>query len=247
MSFALNEILAYFLVSIAVAAFSIKYRALDNKGLASAFFLGLIIVIFLSFRAFLILLFFFITASISTKIGYEIKEKRGKAQKIRSMENVLANGIMPAIAAFLAGVFSANTALSQAFTLCYIATICEAISDTLSNELGQLSPEKPRLITNFKKVEPGENGAFSLFGTFVALAAIIITAALSYYLVIIHADFKSFMLAVIISASLGNIADSFLGATFENRGKIGNNGVNLISSFITFLAAFNLYFLLVRF
>lgn len=247
MSFVLNDILAYLVVSIAIAGFSIKYRALDTKGLAAAFFLGLVIVLFLGFKSFLILLFFFIIASVSTKIGYERKEKRGKAQKIRSMENVLANGMLPAIAAFLAGVFSANQEIFQAFMLCYIATICEAIGDTLSNELGQLSPEKPRLITNFKKVEPGENGAISLFGTFIAITSIIITALLSYYLAIINADFRNFMLAVIISASLGNIADSFLGATFENRGKIGNNGVNLISSFITFLAAFNLYFLLVRF
>lgn len=247
MSFALSELLAYVVISIAVAVFSLKYRALDIRGLATAFFMGLIIVLFMSFKAFLILLFFFITASISTKIGYEKKAKRGRAQRIRGLENVIANGIFPVTAAFFAGTFSGSKEASAAFTLCYIATICEAIGDTLSNELGQLSPEKPRLITNFKKVEPGENGAISLFGTFIAISAIIITALLSYYLGIIQARLENFMLAIFISAALGNIADSFLGATFENRAKIGNNGVNLISNFITFVAAFNLYFLLIRF
>jgi uncharacterized membrane protein len=44
------------------------------------------------------------------------------------------------------------------------------MGDTLASELGILSNSPPRLITTFKKVPSGTNGAMSVWGTFVSIA-----------------------------------------------------------------------------
>ena len=42
------------------------------------------------------------------------------------------------------------------------------LGDTLASELGILSPTRPILVTKFKPVPPGTNGAMSLVGTVVS-------------------------------------------------------------------------------
>jgi len=236
-----DVIISYIIIAILIGVPSIKFKALDKKGALSAFFLGLIISISLGIKALFILLSFYIAATIATKIGYEEKSKRKTEQKTRSVGNTLSNGLVAAVSAFLAGITNQYSAV---FFTCYVAAVSEAAADTISNELGQLSSEKPRLITNLEKVEPGEHGAVSLFGTLIGVAAVVFTSFFAYYLGIIKVNQSNFFLIVFIAAAVGNLADSFLGATFERRGKIDNNGVNLISALFTFIAAFNLSVLL---
>lgn len=236
-----DVIISYAIIVILIGVPSVKFKALDKKGALSAFLLGLIISLSLGIKALLVLLFFYIAATIATKIGYEEKSKRKTEQKIRSVGNTLSNGLIAAVSAFLAGITNQYSAV---FFICYVAAVSEAAADTISNELGQLSPEKPRLITSFEKVEPGEHGAISIFGTLIGIAAVLITSYFAYYLDIMKVNPSNFFLIVFISASVGNLADSFLGATFERRGRINNNGVNLISTLFTFIAAFNLSILL---
>lgn len=59
--------------------------------------------------------------------------------------------------------------LHSVSNLCLRHIAC-CMGDTLASELGILSNSPPRLITTFKKVPPGTNGAMSAWGTFVSIA-----------------------------------------------------------------------------
>lgn len=109
------------------------------------------------------------------------------------------------------------------------STIAAAFSDTLSSEIGRLSKIKPRLITNFKEVEPGTNGGITILGLFGALMVSAFSFGLFYF--IFKIDFK---IAIIIASfgMLGTIIDSFIGALFENKGYLDNSQTNFLTTLI---------------
>jgi uncharacterized protein (TIGR00297 family) len=115
------------------------------------------------------------------------------------------------------------------------AALAEAGADTVSSEMGQALGGIPRLITNWKKVEPGTDGAITLAGTMdgaTAAIAVALVFALSRTF-----SWRSF--AVCAGAGvLGMIFDSCLGATLERKRLLGNNAVNFASTIFAAVLAF---------
>jgi uncharacterized protein (TIGR00297 family) len=115
------------------------------------------------------------------------------------------------------------------------AALAEAAADTVSSEMGQALGGTPRLITTWKKVAPGTDGAVTLPGTMdgaTAAIAVALVFALSRIL-----SWRSF--AVCAGAGVaGMIFDSFLGATLERSRLLGNNAVNLASTIVAAGLAF---------
>ena len=108
-----------------------------------------------------------------------------------------------------------------------MAVLAEAAADTVSSEVGQALSARPRLILGFAPAPPGTNGAVSLEGTLagcIAAGLVAWTASL--------AGIVSWRWAPIIAAAgiAGMLFDSFLGASFENRGDMGNDSVNFVST-----------------
>ncbi|RVD88197.1 uncharacterized protein DFL_002392 [Arthrobotrys flagrans] len=96
------------------------------------------------------------------------------------------------------------------------------LSDTLSSELGILSPSPPRLIYNpLKVVPPGTNGGVTLTGFIAGTAGSILIAIISILSVPFGAEnsdlrFKTTLGSVIIAAGvIGTVIDSLLGATLQ--------------------------------
>jgi uncharacterized protein (TIGR00297 family) len=109
------------------------------------------------------------------------------------------------------------------------AALAEAAADTVSSEIGQALGGIPRLVTNWKAVAAGTDGAVTLAGTSAGAAAAAAVAATC----VIGGMFASREFLPCIAAGLiGTFADSLLGATLERRGYIGNNAVNLSSTVI---------------
>jgi uncharacterized protein (TIGR00297 family) len=117
-----------------------------------------------------------------------------------------------------------------------IAALAEAAADTVSSEIGQAVGGVPRLVTNWKPVPAGTDGAITLAGTAAGAAAAI---AVSLTRVVGSGLGFGWRFALICAgaAILGMIADSFLGATLERRGFLDNNAVNFSSTAIAAMIA----------
>ena len=168
----------------------------------------------------------------ATRIGRARKAELGLAEKKRgrSISQIVANLGMASAVSLLHGMHAA------AGPAC-IAVLAEATADTVSSELGPLLPGRTFLITTLCPVTPGTDGGISLGGSLCGLAA---AAAVIYTgITTMQMDWLEAKIAI-PGVLLGFLADSFLGATLERRGKIGNDVVNFLSTAIAAMVAFAL-------
>ena len=107
------------------------------------------------------------------------------------------------------------------------AALAEAAADTVSSEAGQVLGGRPRLITNWKRVEPGRDGAVSLAGTLAGVIAAGAVAAAGT--LALHGTLRFFVLSC-GGGIVGFLIDSLLGATLEEQGWLNNDAVNFLSS-----------------
>jgi len=198
-----------------LAIISWKMDVLTAPASVAAFVIGsLIWIVNGPFWVLLLACFMFI-GYIGTKWKIDVKKKISVEESTtgkRSLENILANGASPAMFAIL---------LSP---LGFVGSISTALSDTLASEIGVLS-DKARLITTWKKADPGTNGAVSPLGTFASALGAGTMAILSYFILGLSP------LPTFFGGFLGCQVDSLLGATLERRGFINKSVVNLIATF----------------
>ncbi|MEM2935313.1 MAG: DUF92 domain-containing protein [Candidatus Thermoplasmatota archaeon] len=225
------------LICLIFGILSFYFRILDLTGAISAVAIGMAIVVTEGFRWFFLLFIFLFIGAIVTRYGHNFKKRRLLERKSRKASNVIANGIIPAFIALFS--FYLNKDLSIPF----VASISVALSDTMASEIGVFS-NNTYLITNLKKVSPGTNGAISLLGETVAVIGAFIISISAYFLMGIN------IYQIFLCAFLGIVGchiDSFLGATFQGKGKgtmnssdaiLNNSDVNLVSISIVALIAF---------
>lgn len=231
----MTDLIIKIIICASFAFLVYKYKVLDIGGAIFATLIGAIILFIKGIEWFLLLLIFLIVGTVATEYKANFKKKRLQEKARRKTMNVFANGIIPTFIA----IFSIKIDLS----FLYSAAISVALADTLASELGVLS-NNAYLITNFKKIEAGTNGAISLYGEIWAFIGSIIIAIFSYFL--IHLSlFQSFIIVLI--GMLGCQIDSLLGATFQGKGKgniissdalLTNNDVNLVSIAMSTIIAF---------
>jgi uncharacterized protein (TIGR00297 family) len=173
---------------------------------------------------FLLLLTVFLLTWACTRLGRPRKVSLGTAEPGgRDALQVFANlGTAAALAVAFALVWPDRRLL-----LAMAAALAEAAADTVSSEIGQAFGGSPRLVTNWRKLAPGTNGAITLAGTLAGVAGAV-TVGLVGALMGLFA-WRAFPICTGAGVA-GMLADSFLGATLERRGLLGNNGVNFIST-----------------
>ena len=204
------------------SALSYKFRALDFFGVIVGFAVGLLVFLLSGIVQFAAMLLFFVVAELCTRCANLYKAKK---HSVRTAGNILGNSL----AAIIALAIGSNIA--------YFGAVAAALADTISSELGIALGQKPRLVTNFKKVAIGTDGAVSLYGLIVsAFGALII--ALVYFFAFGNAKSIVFITA---AGFLGGIADSIAGALLERKGLINNATVNFIGSACGAVAAYLLF------
>jgi uncharacterized protein (TIGR00297 family) len=156
---------------------------------------------------------------LTTRVGYSRKRALGLAEnkRGRNAAQVMANVGAAAVFAVLALRFR------PLFGMASVACLAEATADTASSEIGEALSKRAWLVTTFREVPPGEDGGVSLPGTLAGIAA---AAAIAFAARALHLT-QSFAIPL-IAAFLGTLFDSWLGATVERMGLIGNNTVNAI-------------------
>ncbi|MGA2121532.1 MAG: TIGR00297 family protein [Methanoregula sp.] len=220
----LQMVVAAVIVGFTFAYFAYRSKTADLSGLFSSALVGIILLVFAGPRWFLVMLVFFILGSAATKYKFEYKKRIGVEQGrggARGYRNVFANGIAATAAAILFGVFQ-----QPVFIVMYVGCVATAAADTLASEIG-VTGGIPTMITTLKKVPIGTNGGVTLVGETVALLGGLVVSVAAFLLGVITLPM---VLVCTLAGFIGTNIDSFVGATLENRGFIGNAGTNLIAT-----------------
>jgi uncharacterized protein (TIGR00297 family) len=204
----------------ALAALAI--RVVNRSGAAMGFLMGAAIYMSYGYKSFLVLLAFFVIGSVATRLGYARKAARGVAEGrrgARSWREATAN----TLAAAFFSILIITTHYEAAFLVAFIAALAEAAGDTISSEIGQWLSGRTYMITTLKPVPAGLDGGISAAGTLAGIGASALVVAVGFALGLCR---PGTAVVAFIAAGAGNIFDSYLGATIERRGLVGNGMVN---------------------
>jgi uncharacterized protein (TIGR00297 family) len=217
------------LFSFLLGYLAYRFRIADISAMLSATLFGVVIIISSDkgWFLFFILLTFFFLGSLFTRYKYNYKLAHGIAEEkkgMRGYKNVFSNSLPALSLAVAYGIFP-----SHAWVLlpAYLGSVATACSDTLASEIGETCKGEPRMITTFKKVSAGTDGAVSRLGEWAAFFGAAMIAFLAFLL--IKSDF-GLVIAVTAGGFIGTNIDSVLGATLQQKGYLSNNGVNLCAT-----------------
>ena len=222
-----------FIISAAIGWAAYKREALSVSGVIGAILTGTAIFGFGGWAWGLLLITFFVLASLLSKYKEATKEtlaeKFAKGSR-RDLAQALANGGAGALIA-IAYWRTGHPILWFAF----VGALATVNADTWATELGVLSKRPPRLITTGKPVEVGTSGGVSLQGTLATLAggaAIGLAGALFLYVesllryhpriflyplscLVYPANCTLLPLIAALAGLAGSLCDSLMGATVQ--------------------------------
>lgn len=213
------------IMSVFFAILFYKFNILDQNGSFFAGLMGLILWHIQDLTWVLIMIGFVFVSTIATKYRYAAKKKLWVAEErsgTRRSKNVMANGIIPLMVAILGRLYNIDT-----FAY-FIGAVSAATGDTLSSELGVLSKKDPYLITSFKRVDKGTDGAISILGEAASIFGGILIGMLAIMMGF-YQDNPLLLLTITVFAAIGgSTVDSVIGATLERKGFVTNEIVNFI-------------------
>jgi len=215
-------------------------RGVGISGAVSGWCLGTALFAFGGWRGFLMLFLFFVLGTACTKAGHARKAVLGIAQEKggrRGAKNAFANTTAGVVFAFL----MVATPHPVPFALALVAAFATAAADTVSSEIGQAYGRTTYLVTSFRRVPPGTDGAVSLEGTLsgIVASAILAMAAASAGLIP-----RPGVGVVVAAAFVGTTLESYLGATLERMKALDNEAVNFANTVAGGLAAMGIWALL---
>ncbi|KAL1303418.1 hypothetical protein AAFC00_006809 [Neodothiora populina] len=239
------------LVTVALVVYSLSKKKLTPDGIAAAIVTAVIHMLHPWSVFFYLLVTFFMAGTIATKVHHKQKAlltqssqggSGGEASHGRSAAQVFANAL-PAGLLILLDVYlhysgTPSSSVSSYFTSFFsssakttselvlpVGIICSyaaATADTLSSELGILSPSAPFLITQpWKSVPKGTNGGVTITGLAWGLFGGFLTGVTSI-LLLPSSVFSSESLTklrlvagVSVAGLFGSVLDSVLGAVCQ--------------------------------
>jgi uncharacterized protein (TIGR00297 family) len=221
------------LINAGLAGAAYAARTVNLSGVVGGFLVGFAIYAFLDWRGFLLLLSFFVIGSACTKFGYQRKAAARLAQEEggrRGARHAFANAGVATACALLAAL----TDHPVLFGLAFAASFATAAADTASSEIGQLLGRRTFLITTFRPVPRGTEGAVSLEGTLAGIFASLLLAALG---ALVGLYPWAGVLPVVVAAFVGTTFESMVGAALEKRQLLDNEALNFLNTLVGALVA----------
>ncbi len=221
------------LVNAALAGAAYAAKTVNPSGVAAGFLVGFLIYFFLDWEGYLLLLAFFVIGSGCTKFGYKTKAAHKIAQEgggRRGARHALANaGVATACA-----LFAAVTDHPILFGLAFAGAFATAAADTASSEIGQVIGRRTFLLTTFRPVPRGTEGAVSLEGTLAGVFASLVIAALGASVGLYP---WTGVLPIVLAAFIGTTFESLVGAALEKRQLLDNEALNFLNTLVGALVA----------
>ena len=187
----------------------------------------------------------FVLTFAATRAGRARKQRAhlAESRRGRTAAQVLANLGAAGLLSSAAGAWLVQTAgaltgrflfIPPTISVVVVAALAEATADTVSSEIGQAFGGPPVMLTTFKRVLPGTDGAVTLLGTAAGIVSAALIAAMGIWALRLS---PAFALIALAAGTAGLFFDSLLGATAERRGWLGNDLVNFFSTCFAALAA----------
>ena len=196
-----------------------KRSSLDTGGIAAAIVIGIIHAIH-PFRIIVLLLAFFLAGTRLTHWGGDIKADllhQQSSGKGRTATQVLCNSAPATICALIHLMSSSPVFKHDLLVYAIVAQYACSAADTFSSEIGILNDDWPVLITTFRKVPPGTNGAISVLGIIAALMGGSFIGVVAAIVIPCDGILVRFALMLVgtFAGLLGSLLDSVLGATLQ--------------------------------
>lgn len=214
------------LIALLFALIARILGSVSDGGALAGIVIAFILLITAGFSGFVPLLCLFLLTVFATRWRRRRKERLGLAERSggRTASQVLANLGVAACCALPVLWFPEFSDLLLAAAM---AALAEAAADTVSSEIGQGSARGAYLIVGLRSVPLGTNGGVSLVGTLSGIVAACLIAWVSAVFDVVD---WTWVPIIAIAGSAGMIFDSFLGATWENAGRMRNDVVNFVST-----------------
>lgn len=214
------------MVAIGFATVARVMGAVSDGGALVGAMIAFLIMVAAGLGGFLPLVAVFVLTLLATRWRRDRKRNLGVAERGsgRTASQVVANLGAATLCAVAAIVFPRHSGILMVGAM---AALAEAAADTVSSEAGQAAAKQARLILNFQLAPIGTNGAVSLEGTFAGCIAACIVAWVSTFFGVVPWQRAP---VIAVSGIAGMLFDSVLGATLENRGRLGNDSVNFVST-----------------
>ena len=216
-----------------------KIPIMTNNGWFSAGTLGTILWGCLNWQGWITVVLYLLFGTLVTKIGYEYKNQIGIAEKrggCRGPENVWGSA---ATGLFMAILIKLNFANIVLLKIGFAASFAAKLADTFGSEIGKRYGKNTFLITSFKKVKRGTEGAISLEGTMASLVGSILMTYIMFFFGFL--TLKNQLFIVSISGLLATISESYIGAKFQDKLNLSNEAVNAIQTSISSTLAILFY------
>ncbi|XP_011098186.1 protein VTE6, chloroplastic isoform X1 [Sesamum indicum] len=190
---------------------------LSLSGIAAAFLLGTLTWRAFGSSGFLLVATFFVLGTAATKVKIAQKEAQGVAEKRKGRRgpgSVIGSSAAGCVCAFLSIYAIGGEAFARLWELGFVASFCTKLGDTVSSEIGKAYGKTTYLVTTFKMVPRGTEGAVSTEGTVAGLLASILLASVGCIMGEINAPEA---IICVIASQIANLAESIIGAALQEK------------------------------
>mgnify|MGYP001453996194 CR=1 FL=1 len=239
MNLFLDDFLIGFFINFFLIFIFRKLPIMTNKGWISAGILGTILWGCLGLKGWISVVLYLFFGSLVTKLGFEYKKNIGIEEKRggrRGPENVWGSA---ATGLFLAILIKLNLANIVLLKIGFAASFVAKLADTFGSEIGKRYGKNTYLITTFKKVKSGTEGAISIEGTIASFLGSILMSLIMLFLGFITTNNQ--LLVICVSGFIATIFESLIGAKFQDKLKLSNELINSIQTSISSLIAILFY------
>ncbi|KAL8209704.1 hypothetical protein R6Q57_006436 [Mikania cordata] len=205
---------------------------LSISGIAAAFLLGTLTWRAFGSSGFLLVCVYFVIGTAVTKIKMAQKEAQGIAEKgkgRRGPGSVIGSSAAGCVCALLSVYGFGGKPFSRLWELGFVASFCTKLSDTVSSEMGKAYGKTTYLVTTFKVVPRGTEGAVSVEGTVAGVLASILLACVGCLLGKINV---AEAVICVLASQIANVGESVIGAVLQDKDGfkwLNNDAVNVIN------------------
>ena len=239
MNILLNDFIVGFLLNFILICFFYKTPIMTRKGWISAGVLGTILWGCMGFLGWISVVIYLILGSLVTKVGFQYKQNIGIAEKRggrRGPENVWGSAATGVIFAIMIKLNILNQSILE---VAFAASFAAKLADTFGSEIGKRFGRNTFLITTLQKVKKGTEGGISLEGTFASLFG---SCLMSYFMLLLGIiSTKDHFFIVLISGFIATLAESIIGARYQEKYHLSNEFVNFIQTTLSSIISIVLF------